>query len=198
MFNSLYQRVVLLLSTVLLLLSGCGFHLKGLGQTGEVVFKQLHIERFASLDRDMQNALQQQLALSGVQRVTQSGQAALTLQLSPLQVSSTSTAYSSLGETTAEIVRMVQAVKVIRASDGQVLLTANVQAYRDRQVSANAVLASNQELAQIRAEMAENLARQIIERVNRIAIKELDVKAAPAVEDASMETDAVEANGSTP
>ena len=62
---------------------------------------------------------------------------------------------------------MKQAFEVEEVATEAMLLTAEVSSYRDQQIDNNALLASSRELQDIQKQMSQEIARQIVDRINR-------------------------------
>ncbi|GKT12523.1 MAG: LPS-assembly lipoprotein [Thiomicrorhabdus sp.] len=168
------QMGALLVVTLLVgLLSGCGFHLRGLDTVGQSQFKSVQLENLSAVSSEMQKALRRQLRTAGVTVMASGAEVQIALKATQFQV--TRTAYSGRGDTTAELLKMSQAFSAtLNASDTrpeQMIVTDQVSTYRDRQIETTALLASDRELQSIKREMASILARQLMDRVNRALLK---------------------------
>ncbi len=189
-FLSLLVAGVLLSSV-----SGCGFHLRGMGSLGPLQFKTVLIENESQARIEIQQALRRQLALSGVQRVDSAQQAEVIIRLQPTHYHVSRTAYSGQGDATAELLKMSQSFTAVWGLTGNDLVTGTVETYRDRQIETAALLASEQEVIDMRQSMAEALARQMMDRINRAVQQRfaLPEKAADSVLDNAVSDSVVKA-----
>lgn len=169
--KSAFLGQLLLLVLLASLLTGCGFHLRGLDSVGQVQFKRLQLNNLPAASREVQKALRNQLKLSGVQLVDSIADAEVQITLQASQFKASRTAFSDQGDATAEMLKMSQAFSAMQVSTEQTIVSASVQTYRDRQIETSALLAADSELKSIKQDMATVLARQILDRVNRGLIK---------------------------
>lgn len=161
--------------TASLLLSGCGFHLRGYDTVGEVQFKTVQLQSSPSVRLEVKLALRKQLELSGVNIVSSEKEAEVLIQLSPTHYKVSRTAFSGQGDATAELLSMSQSFTATWALTGNPLVSGSVETYRDRQIDTAALLASEQELIGMRESMAGDLARQMMDRINRAVQKQFSV-----------------------
>jgi len=161
--------------TASLLLSGCGFHLRGYDTVGEVQFKTVQLQSSPSVRLEVKLALRKQLELSGVNIVSSEKEAEVLIQLSPTHYKVSRTAFSGQGDATAELLSMSQSFTATWALTGNLLVSGSVETYRDRQIDTAALLASEQELIGMRESMAGDLARQMMDRINRAVQKQFSV-----------------------
>jgi len=154
------------------LLSGCGFQLRGYDTVGQVHFKTALLQNEAGVRSEVKLAIRKQLELSGVKIVSSESEAEVLIRLRPTAYQVSRTAYSGLGDATAELLRMSQPFTAVWGLTGNVVVTGSVETYRDRQIETDALLAAEQELKDMRQSMAENLARQMMDRINRAVQKQ--------------------------
>ena len=152
---------------VMSFVSGCGFHLRGYDSVGQVSFKTVFLQNELQTRPELQRAIRNQLGLSGVSIVNSESLAEVVLQLQPTAYSVSRTAFSGQGDATAELLKMSQSFKAIWVLTGNELVAGTVDTYRDRQIEVGALLTSEQELEGMRQSMAEDLARQMMDRINR-------------------------------
>lgn len=167
-------KVVFLLFLTLfttLFITGCGFHLRGMDSLGQLQFKTVFVQNESQARLEVQQALRKQLDLSGVQRVDSAQQAEVVIRLQPTHYQVSRTAFSGQGDATAELLKMSQSFTAIWGLTGNILVTGAVETYRDRQIETAALLASEQEVIGMRQSMAEALARQMMDRINRAVQK---------------------------
>ncbi|MBD3756296.1 MAG: hypothetical protein IE937_11810 [Gammaproteobacteria bacterium] len=165
--------LVVLLSVELL--SGCGFHLRGVGSGGEAQFlgsspsspfQSVKLDGIQQLDPLLREALQQQLSAGGVRLADTFGSAQLWLQLDRTHWKQTRTGYSG-GDMASILLTLKQHFKVQDVASETWILDAQATTYRDHSIDINARLASDRELQEIREQMSDEVARQIIDRINR-------------------------------
>lgn len=160
----------LMLSVLLLALTACGFHLKGMGPNAKASFQSIYLSQTAGVRADVLRTLTQLLKASDVQIVEISKDAELILALEPTGYQVSRTSISGQGDTTSELLKMSQTfgVELQNAqAERTPLLTATVSSYRDRRIQTAAALASNRELQDIQLQMAFDVANQVIDRINR-------------------------------
>ena len=163
--------MMLIMAVMLTSLSGCGFHLRGLDSVGDMQFKTVKLQVLPGVRPEVQQAMRSQLAQSGVQLVDSLAAAELQIILQPTVYKVNRTAYSGLGDTTAEFLRMEQSFSAITVATDEPVVASRVQTYRDRQIDTGALLAANRELGSIHREMAEDLVMKIMDRINRAMLK---------------------------
>jgi len=169
-----------LLSLIALLvsqLSACGFHLRGTGSTGVLPFASVHIQQDAGVNQTLSMALQRQFSQSGVtvvggvddvaDKVSDKAVAQVQLQLTKTGYTASQTSASGLGDSASEVIKMSQTFKLMDMSSEKTLSSGTVTAYRDRQINNSASLASDSELRSIQKSMSQQLARQIMDRIQR-------------------------------
>jgi LPS-assembly lipoprotein len=168
------MSITLLMSLLVMMtagLNGCGFHLRGLDRIGYMQFKTVKLQSLAGVRPEIEQAMRSQLAQSGVQLVDSMAAAELQIILQPTLYKVNRTAYSGLGDTTAEFMSMEQPFSAILVATDETIVSSSAQAYRDRQIDTAALLAANSELGSIHREMAEDLVMNIMERINRAMLK---------------------------
>lgn len=171
-----------------LLLSGCGFKLRGYDSVGQLHFKTVLLQNEQSVRSEVKLAIRKQLALSGAEQVASEKQAEVLIRFEPTFYKVSRTAYSGEGDATAELLKMAQSFTAVWSLTGNILVTGRVETYRDRQIDTGALLAAEQELMGMHESMAEDLARQVMDRINRAAQKQFkvleqaDVPASPTLD----------------
>lgn len=171
--------MVMAMALSVLHLAGCGFHLRGMGNVGQVTFSTVMLVNDSAMRADVRQALRAQLASSGVKVVEKLNEADIAIEFVPTAYRVTRTATSGLGDTSSELLRMDQGFSV---SQGDALVVSGVAStYRDRQIDNAAILAANRELTNIQRQMAETLARQVIDRVNRAMLKQAKTQSSAPV-----------------
>lgn len=169
-FSSMAMIMTLLMSMTAGL-SGCGFQLRGLGSMGEMQFKTVKLQTLAGVRPEVTQAMRSQLAQSGIELVDSLAAAELQIILQPTVYKVNRTAYSGMGDTTAEFLRMEQPFSAIVVATEERIVTSRAQTYRDRQIDVGALLAANRELRSIHREMAEDLVMNIMRQINRAMLK---------------------------
>ncbi len=183
-----FMSMTLMVSLLIMMtagLSGCGFHLRGLDSVGDTQFKTVKLQSTTGVRPEVLQAIRSQLAQSGVKLVDSLAAAELQIVLHPTVYKASRTAYSGLGDTTAEFLRMEQGFAATLVATEQMVVTSSVQTYRDRQIDTGALLAANRELSSIQREMAEDLARKMMDRINRAMLKAADSSTVVPVENAT-------------
>jgi len=160
----------------LLSLSGCGFHLRGLDSVGQSQFKTVQLQNVAGVRSEMLLAIRKQMALSGVEVVDSELKAEVIILLKPTFYKVSRTAYSGQGDVTGELLKMGQSFSAIWTLSGEELTKGQLETFRDRQIETSAMLASDEELTEIRQSMAEALVRQLMDRINRAVIKQAELQ----------------------
>jgi len=89
------------------------------------------------------------------------------LQLGAYQRQVSRTSFSTTGETTSELIKLTQAFSAQRIVDEVDIVKTQVTTLRDRQIDPSQLLAAARELEDIERQMQQDLARQLIDRVNR-------------------------------
>jgi LPS-assembly lipoprotein len=79
----------------------------------------------------------------------------------------TRTATSGLGDTSAELLKMSQPFSLQEVATEKLVVTGTATVYRDRRIDTSAMVAANRELTLMKREMAEEVARQILDRIQR-------------------------------
>ncbi|WP_028487195.1 LPS-assembly lipoprotein LptE [Thiomicrorhabdus chilensis] len=161
---------LILLLMVTSVMSGCGFHLRGYDSGGQAQFKSVKLTDLQSVQGDVADALRQQLKASGVVVTPNLAGAELEVSFARTYSHRSKTSYTGTGDVSSVLLTMKQAFEVQEVATESLLLRAEVSSYRDHQINNNALLASNRELEAIQQQMARDLARQIVERINRALI----------------------------
>lgn len=200
------------LSTLLLLtflvaltasLNGCGFHLRGLDNLGNVQFKTVQLKIDSGVRPEVAQAMRSQLAQSGVELVDSLGAAEVQITLHSTAYSVNRTAHSGRGDATAEFLKMQQSFSAMVVATEESIASGSAQTHRDRQIDPGALMAADRELRSIHREMAEDLVRQMMNRINRAMSKASQNRApqsttpTPDAQKISDELDASNASNST-
>lgn len=166
----MFKKLAILsgLALLMLQLSGCGFHLRGLESTGALPLKSVQIQAQNNVRQDLVAALKRQLNYAKV-TVLENQTAEVQIQLNPTNYKATSTS-TRLGDTASQMLKMSQTFQVIDLQSGEKMLSATSEVYRDRQINTAAALASDNELRSIQKSMSEDLARQVLTRI-RMALQ---------------------------
>lgn len=159
-------RVFAILGLVLTV-SACGFHLKGVGKNAVATFKSIELTHTDGVRADVLRSLEQQLKASNVKIVNNMADAEIVLSFQPTGYVVSRTSISGKGDATSELIKMTQPIRVEEVATEKELLKTVVQVYRDRRIDNAAALASNRELRSIQQQMANDIAVQIIDRINR-------------------------------
>ncbi|MDG4811715.1 LPS assembly lipoprotein LptE [Hydrogenovibrio sp. 3SP14C1] len=159
-------RVFAILGLVLTL-TACGFHLKGVGKNAVATFKSIELVNTDGVRADVLRSLEQQLKASNVKIVNNMAEAEIVLSFQPTGYTVSRTSISGQGDASSELIKMMQPIRVEEVATEKELLKTVVQVYRDRRIDNAAALASNRELRSIQQQMANDIAVQIIDRINR-------------------------------
>lgn len=151
----------------LALLQGCGFHLRGYGMQAEAQFKSVKLTQLSQVEGNIQQALIRQLQSQGVIIADSLANAELEVVFEKTAVHQSRTAYTGTGDVASLLLTLKQSFRVQEVASETVLLDTQVSAYRDHHIDNTALLASNRELEEIRQQMAQEVAMQVIERINR-------------------------------
>lgn len=151
------------------LLTGCGFHLKGLGQNAVATFSSIKIINDNIINADIKRYLHKQLIGSGVVIATNIVDAEITITFQPTQITSSVTSRTGQGEASSELIKMSQHFTIINVNTEQQILQTTVVSYRDRDINIGALQASARELTSIKKQMSADIATQILTRINKIA-----------------------------
>lgn len=152
---------------VLFGLSGCGFALKGYNNgAGAVTFKTAKLEANGTR-MDLQRALTRYLKESDVVVVDSLADAELVIRLGKTGYQRSTTGKTTSGDTSSELIKMTQPFSVEEVATEKQVVKAEAKSYRNRNVDANQAQASNRELQSIQKQMANELALQILDRINR-------------------------------
>ncbi|BBP46716.1 hypothetical protein THMIRHAS_20890 [Thiosulfatimonas sediminis] len=180
----LQHRVKFIWSALLLLLSlqltACSFQLRG----SEGVFANPQLQSIAlrtdattdgAIKESIADLLPKSIDLQTVQVIVSLPTAneadmrqELFLVLEGTKKQQKRTAVSAIGETTAEFIRWVQPYQVLNIK-GERLLSDEAFAYRDRQLDPQGLMAANQELYEINQLMAQDIAEQIVRRLQSLS-----------------------------
>ncbi|BBP44091.1 hypothetical protein [Thiosulfativibrio zosterae] len=153
------------------LLSGCGFHLKGLNQVGTMSFQTVKLSAASGVRADLVNALTQQLKMSGVEVVDGLAQAELEIRLSPTQTQASRTSLTAQGDTASELIKLSQPFSAWQVADNTLVVEATASSFRDRRLDSAAALAANQELKSLQKQMVQEVALQMIDRISRASAR---------------------------
>ncbi|KUJ72656.1 hypothetical protein [Thiomicrospira sp. WB1] len=148
-----------------LLLTGCGFQLKGVG-SATVTFQSAYVQADGAR-ADVTRALNNMLEASSVQRVNRLADAEVAIRLGPTQYKTTRTSISGSGDTGSELITMTQPFSADQVMTAQALVQGEAISYRDRRIETGGLAAAAQELESLRTQMANELAMQILDRVQR-------------------------------
>lgn len=159
-------RFVAILSMVFTL-TACGFHLKGVGKNAVATFESIQLVNTDGVRADILRSLEQQLKASDVKVVNHMADAQIVLSFQPTNYTVSRTSISGQGDATSELIKMAQSIRVEDVATEKELVKTVVQVYRDRRIDNAAALASNRELRSIQQQMANDIAVQIIDRINR-------------------------------
>lgn len=155
-----------------LLLSACGFHLKGMGVQSASTFTSLQFENQGA-DPAMVSVFARQLKLRNIQIVDLGAQADVLLTLKPTLFSRTKTGSTDSGSVGSELVKMTQPFIARDVKSDTLIVNSQVTRFRDRNIDDGALLSAERELDGIRKQMYLQLANQLIDRINRANIKRL-------------------------
>ncbi|MBD3820874.1 MAG: hypothetical protein IE914_01220 [Thiotrichales bacterium] len=150
-----------------LLLSACGFHLKGMGDAVTATYQSIKVEQDAGVRSDVAQALQQQLQAMGIKVVDNLADAELVLNLQATQMSTSVTARDGKGDVSGELLKMIQPFNAQVVATEESVIQAQAVAYRDRSVNAAQAQASSRELQSIQRQMASEVALQVLDQLNR-------------------------------
>ena len=148
-------------------LSGCGFRLRGTGAMAGASYQSVLVMGLEKVPAELANALRQQWQGLGVALVDSMAQADVAVQLGDYNRSISRTSFSATGETTSELIKLTQDFVAFRVEDEAEIINTQVMALRDRQTDPNQQLAAARELQDIERQMQGDLARQLIDRINR-------------------------------
>jgi outer membrane lipopolysaccharide assembly protein LptE/RlpB len=171
------NRRLLLAGWMLMLsvaLSACGFHLRGMdaqGQLKPLPFQQLALQSAPQTDPLVAQTLRQRLQAQGVQWTDG---ALFKLVLAPTRFQRSTTASDGNGQTTAELLKMVQPFQLKRTDTDEVVLSGQAVSFRDRTVNPAALLASERDLAAQKRLMAAEVANDIQQRLTELDGKQLE------------------------
>ncbi|MDX1796219.1 MAG: hypothetical protein R3219_05775, partial [Hydrogenovibrio sp.] len=149
-----------LLLAMILILSGCGFHLKGTGSAAAATYASVKIE-VGGARSDIARALTQQYQAMGVKVVSSLADAELSLKLAPTGYTTSITGRSGAGDVSSELIKMIQPFSVTEVATEKNVLSSQAVAYRDRAIDRDEAQASNRELQSLQRQMANEIALQI-------------------------------------
>ncbi len=155
------------------LLAGCGFKLRGTGEIAQANYQTVKLVGEEAAPPTLIEALKQSFQGQGVRLTESMAEADLLIELAGYERHISRTAFSTTGDTTAELVKLSQGFRVQRVMDERLILDSRVQITRDRRINPNQLLASARELEDMERQMQQDLARQLIDRINR-ATRRLD------------------------
>lgn len=158
-----------LLAFSVLQLSACGFHLKGTGELG-VTMQEVRLQSNPSTHQILYQTVQRTFQRAGMQQ--DNTQAAYVVSLGATQYKASRTSTSSIGEVTSQLLKMSQRFEVTDNATGKSLMIDTLTVLRDRQINTADILASENELRDIQQSMREDLAVQIMQRVERLLINQ--------------------------
>lgn len=162
-------------------LSGCGFHLRGTGALANARYSTVVLHGLERVPAELASALKQQLQGLGVTVTESLADADVLIELGAYQRQASRTAFSTTGETTAELIKLSQSFKAQRIDDEVEIVNTTVMALRDRQIDPGQLLAAAREVEDIERQMQQELARQLIDRINRsyARLPEINTKVTP-------------------
>ncbi|WP_051678482.1 LPS assembly lipoprotein LptE [Thiomicrospira pelophila] len=147
--------------------TGCGFRLRGTGPLAGASYKTVQLLGDEKVPSELVSALRQQWRGLGVELTDSISQADVVVQLGGYQRNISRTAFSATGETTSELIKLSQSFIAFRVEDDTEIINTEVMALRDRQTDPAQKLAAARELQDIERQMQQDLARQLIDRINR-------------------------------
>ncbi|MBE0494301.1 MAG: hypothetical protein IBX48_08145 [Thiomicrospira sp.] len=147
--------------------TGCGFRLRGTGPLAGASYKTVQLLGEQKVPSELVSALRQQWRSLGVELTDSLSQADVVVQLGMYQRNISRTAFSATGETTSELIKLSQSFIAFRVEDDVEIINTEVMALRDRQTDPTQQLAAARELQDIERQMQQDLARQLIDRLNR-------------------------------
>lgn len=147
--------------------TGCGFRLRGTGPLAGASYKTVQLLGDERVPSELVSALRQQWRGLGVELTDSISQAEVVVQLGGYQRNISRTSFSATGETTSELIKLSQSFIAFRVEDEAEIINTQVVALRDRQTDPAQQLAAARELQDIERQMQQDLARQLIDRINR-------------------------------
>lgn len=147
--------------------AGCGFRLRGTGPLAGASYKRVQLLGTEKVPAELASALRQQWRGLGVELTDSISQADIVVQLAQYDRNISRTAFSATGETTSELIKLSQSFMAFRVEDEAEIINTQVVALRDRQTDPAQQLAAARELQDIERQMQQDLARQLIDRINR-------------------------------
>lgn len=162
-----FSALVTLLLFSSVLLSGCGFHLRGYGTPQEALFKTVKLSGLEGVTQEVQLALRDQFEARGVVIMPSLVDAELDIKLQRTYTHSSKTSYTGSGDVASVLLTLKQSFMVEEVATEKLLLSGETVAYRDHKIDNIALLASNRELQEIKQQMANEVVSQLVERINR-------------------------------
>ncbi len=169
-FLAFSQSLIALLLSVSLL-SGCGFHLKGMGNSAQATYKTVRLIDLNKVNPNIRRALNQQFDGMGVKVVDNLADADVAITFQATRFNRISTGINGQGDISSELLKMNQPMVVDDVKSGKKLLAVTVTSFRDRNVNNRQLQASARELKSIQKQMAVDIALQVIDRANRVYIQ---------------------------
>lgn len=164
--------------TASLLLTACGFHLKGTEELGAFNFEAVTLAASNGTNADLFNRFERTLTSQGLNdNLSKNSQkAAIEIKLGKTDFKAVKTSAGELGQTTSQLLRMSQAYEILDAQTGKVLVADRVQTLRDRRINPAAILAAERESRSIRETMQNDLIGQILRRVQNLNAQSLNTQ----------------------
>lgn len=156
-----------LVITAMASITGCGFRLRGTGALAGASYKRVQLLGVEKVPSELASALRQQWQGLGVELTESMADADVVVQLANYDRSISRTAFSATGETTSQLIKLTQSFMAFRMTDEAEIINTQVMVLRDRQLDPNQPLAAARELEDIERQMQQDLARQLIDRLNR-------------------------------
>lgn len=150
------------------LLTGCGFHLKGMGEQSQATYQTVRLIDLHKVNPDVKRVIIQQFRGMNVKVVNNLADADVAVTFQATGFQATSTGRTGRGDVASQLLKMSQPIVVDNVQTGQQILTTTVTSFRDRNINNQNLQASSRELASIQKQMATDLALQVIDRVNRV------------------------------
>ena len=156
------KRRALLGLLVLAPLSGCGWRLRGQGDSAALPFKAIALED-RGVDVDIYRALEARLRSAGVRVIST---ADLRLVLAPSRWHISRTQVTLTGDAAAELLSLKQPFELWRGD--QRLLADVAEVYRDHQIDTAALAAAEAERRSLQAQMRQAVAEQILRQLRYV------------------------------
>lgn len=161
-----YGFLLILFLFVSFILSGCGFHLKGINQAGQASYQSVKLVDAHLANVAVQRSLRQQFDSMGVRVVSSLADSDLEVVFSATQFIKSTTARTGQGDVSEQLLKMSQAFVVKRVETDEVVLRATVESFRDHSVISGLLQASSRELQKIKRQMATDIALKMVTRIN--------------------------------